>query len=84
MNTVFGLEVICRRMNTTEQESFRKVGEGTCLEILKSSVKSNLDLEDRMSKMLKVTYSKPHILPSGLCNAMHRGRSQLLHNCTQF
>lgn len=35
-----------------------KVGEGTHLEML-SSVKSNLNLEDRMSKMLKILYSKP-------------------------
>lgn len=61
-------------MNTTEQESFRKVGKGTCLEMLKGSVKDNLDLEDRMSKMLKVTYGKPHVLPSGLCKTMYRGR----------
>lgn len=35
------------------------MGEGTYLEMLKSSVISNLNLEDRMSKMLKILYSKP-------------------------
>lgn len=36
-----------------------KVGEGTYLEMLKSSVRSNLNLEDRMSKMLKILYGEP-------------------------
>ena len=46
-------------MNTADQESLKKVGKGTLLEILKNSVKSNLNLGDRMSKMLRILYSKP-------------------------
>lgn len=46
-------------MNSTEHESLKKVAEGTCLEMFRSSVKSNLNLEDRMRQMLKILSSKP-------------------------
>lgn len=71
-------------MNATEQESLRKMAEGTCLEVSKSSVKGNLNLEGRMSKMLKVLCSKPQDYTHFLLMAFAKQCTEGLTTVTQF